>query len=79
MHRRSGFIVALATAAITFGSLWFSMGPEHFNRGQRFCHAHEHCCMCDEHKTEVCGQPEKQPVKKVVEIKQAITTDSIKK
>jgi len=56
--RRNGFLLGLAVAVITFGSLWFSLGSNHFNRGHAFCE-HEYGCMsrhhqkpcCDEHKT----------------------------
>jgi hypothetical protein len=43
MHRKSRFLVALAVAAITFGTLWLTMGEDQFNRGHRLCE-HEHCC-----------------------------------
>ena len=43
MHRKSKFLVALAIAAITFGTLWLTLGPDQFNRGHRLCE-HEHCC-----------------------------------
>ena len=43
MHRKSRFLVALAIAAITFGTLWLTLGPDQFNRGHRLCE-HEHCC-----------------------------------
>lgn len=55
MHRKSKFLVVLATAAITFGSLWFALGSDHFNRGHRFCE-HEHCCMQDLHQSHCAGQ-----------------------
>jgi ATP/ADP translocase len=43
MHRKSRFLVALAIAAITFGTLWLTLGSDQFNRGHRLCE-HEHCC-----------------------------------
>jgi hypothetical protein len=43
MHRKSRFLVALAIAAITFGTLWLTLGADQFNRGHRLCE-HEHCC-----------------------------------
>lgn len=55
MHRKSRFLVALATAVITFGSLWFALGSDHFNRGHRFCE-HEHCCMQDLHQSHCSEQ-----------------------
>jgi len=44
MHRKSKILVAFAIAAITFGTLWLTLGPDQFNRGHRLCE-HEHCCM----------------------------------
>lgn len=43
MHRKSRFIVALAIATITFGTLWLTMGADQFNRGHRL-YENEHCC-----------------------------------
>lgn len=43
MHRKSRFTVALAIAAITFGTLWLTLGADQFNRGHQICE-HEHCC-----------------------------------
>ena len=78
MYRRSRFLVGLAAAAITFGSLWFAMGPEHFNRGHRFCH-HEQCCMHEEHERNACEQVKEIHADKVIIIKEVVKTDSIKK
>jgi hypothetical protein len=50
MYRKSRFLIALATAAITFGSLWFTLGSDHFNCGHRFCE-YEHCCMQESHES----------------------------
>jgi len=79
MHRRSRFLAGLAAAAITFASLWFTLGPEHFNRGHRPWHRMEHCCMMnDEHNTECCEQSEPQHAKKVIIIEKVIKSDTIK-
>lgn len=43
MHRKSRFTVALAIAAITFGTLWLTLGADQFNRGHQLCE-HKHCC-----------------------------------
>ena len=43
MHKKSRISVVLAIAAITFGTLWLTLGPNQFNRGHHFCE-HEHCC-----------------------------------
>lgn len=81
MHRRSRFLVGLATAAITFGCLWFTMGPEHFNRGHRMCHRMEQRCYMNEEREndECCGQADGNHGKKVVIIKEVIQNDTINK
>ena len=78
MHRKSRFLVGLATAAITFGSLWFTLGPSHFNRGHRMCCGMEHHCFRKEN-SECCEQSEKQNTRKVIVIKELVKNDSIKK
>jgi hypothetical protein len=80
MYRKSRFLVGLATAAITFGSLWFGKGSEHFNRGHRPCRPMmEHCCMHEDHFRE-CDQGEHSKVhEKVIVIKEVTKTDSVKK
>lgn len=50
-----GFLVGLAVAVITFGSLWFSLGPDNFNRGHKFCE-HEHGCMMWHHQKACCDE-----------------------
>lgn len=81
MHRRSRFLVGLATAAITFGCLWFTVGAPHFNRGRKLCHPmHHHCIMKEEMENDACcGQSEGQKNEKVIVIKEVIKTDSVKK
>lgn len=44
MSRRSRFLVGLAAAAITFGSLFATMGPEKFNQCGKRAHEMRHCC-----------------------------------
>jgi len=44
MDRKSKFLISLSTAVITFGLLYATLGPEHFNRGHRGCHRTENCC-----------------------------------
>ena len=80
MHRRSRFLVGLATAAITFGSLWFTLGPSHFNRGHHPCRPMmEHCCMHEEHFRECDEDTQLKGHEKVIVIKEVIKKDSIKK
>ena len=80
MYRRSRFLVGLAAAAITFGSLWFAM-PGHFNCGHRMCRPMQHRCWMHEEREndECCGQVEEHNGHKTIIIKEIIRTDSIKK
>lgn len=80
MYRRSRFLVGLAAAAITFGSLWFAL-PGHFNRGHRMCHPMEHHCVMQQEREDdgCCGQMQEHHGNKTVIIKEIIRTDSIKK
>jgi len=55
MSRKSRFLVGFATAAITFGSLFASMGSEHFNGGRPMCNPHHHCLMDEYHYKHCCG------------------------
>lgn len=78
MHRRSRFLVGLATAAITFGCLWFTMGADNFNRGHKFCER-EHCCAMEDHHRHCCDEPKEIHADKVIIVKEIVETDSIKK
>jgi hypothetical protein len=77
MHRKSGFLVGLAVAAITFGGLWFGMGSDHFNRGHKLCDR-EHSCMMEHHR-HCCEEANEVHADKVIIIKEVVKTDSIKK
>jgi len=78
MHRKSRISISLGIAAITFGSLWLSMGADHFNRGHQFCQR-EHCNI--ESTTEKCSSQKVQEIHtdKVVIIQQVVKTDTIQK
>jgi len=55
MSRKSRFLVGLTAAALTFGGLFATMGPEHFNGGRPMCSSHEHhCCMQEQHDRHCC-------------------------
>jgi len=77
MHRKSRFLVGLATAAITFGCLWFSLGADHFNRGHKFCER-EHGCMLEEHHRHCCEESREVHADKVIIVKEIIKSDTIK-
>ena len=50
MKRRNRIVILFATAAITFGILWLTLGAENFNRGYRHHHEHwEHHHHYDNH------------------------------
>ncbi|MEI6556511.1 MAG: hypothetical protein WCL70_13055 [Paludibacter sp.] len=81
MHRKSLFFVWFASAAITFGGLWFGLGKDHFNRGHHMCHPmmERHCMMKEMDENECMEKPDNQKNEKVIVIKQAIKNDSVKK
>ena len=45
MSRNGNFLVGLAAAALTFGSLYATLGSERFNKSCQPCHVLQHCCM----------------------------------
>lgn len=59
MSRKSRFLVGLTVAALTFGGLFATMGPEHFNGGRPMCHPH-HCCIQEHLDHHCCGTPTEQ-------------------
>jgi len=79
MYRRSRFLVGLAAAAITFGSLCFTMGSEHFNRGCRPCHKIENCGMNNDHYRHCNESTKGINAEKVIIIREVVKTDSVKK
>jgi hypothetical protein len=79
MYRKSRFLVGLAAAAITFGSLWFTVGPSHFNRGHRSCHPmmeHRYMHHCGD--SIVTEDVKLEKGEKVIIIKKVIQTDTVK-
>jgi hypothetical protein len=77
MHSKSKFIVGLAVAAITFGSLWFGLGSEHFNRGHKLCDSEHGCTM--EHHRHCCKEANEVHADKVIIIKEVVKIDSVHK
>ena len=45
MSRKGNFLVGLAAAALTFGSLYGTLGSARFNKSCQPCHTMQHCCM----------------------------------
>jgi len=41
MNRRNRFLIGLAAAAITFGALMATVGPQRFARYSQHCNQHE--------------------------------------
>jgi hypothetical protein len=56
MKKKNKVITVFATAAITFGTLWITLGEESFNRGFRHHHVqwehHHHCDYHDDMQSE---------------------------
>ena len=55
MSRKSRFFVGLTAAVLTFGCLFATMGPSHFNCGRPMCHPHHHHCCMQEPQNNHCG------------------------
>ena len=55
MSGKSKFLIGLATAVITFGTLFATLGKQHFIHGCKPCHAMHHCCMQDENEMKNCN------------------------
>lgn len=80
MYRKSRFLVGFVTAAITFGSLWFTLGPSHFNRGHRLCEHNMHNSCMHHTCSHVCNEDvNMQKNEKVIVIKEVMQSDSVKK
>ncbi len=79
MYRRTRFLVGLAAAAITFGSLWFAVGPAHFNRGHRFCDRMDNCYMHETHHRHCCQGFDEQQADSVIIIKKIYIDEAVKK
>jgi len=78
MHRKSRFLISLVIAAITFGTLWLSLGADHFNRGHKFCQT-EYCnsiCAADKYSDQHTREIHTD---KVVIIQQVVKADTIQK
>jgi len=61
MYRRSRFLIGFLTAALTFGGLMATLGPEHFHRSLRWHHM-GNCCMYhgyQDDRMNSCDEPER--------------------
>ena len=59
MYRRSRFLIGLLAAALTFGGLMATFGPEHFHRSLRWHHHMENCFMYNDNRMNNCDLPER--------------------
>jgi len=59
MYRKSRFIIGFLAAALTFGGLMATFGPEHFERSWHSHHHMNHCCMYNEERMNSCDEPER--------------------
>ena len=59
MYRRSRFLIGFLAAALTFGGLMATMGPEHFHRSLRWHHHMENCCMDNQDRMNNFDEPER--------------------
>ena len=49
MSHKSRFLVGLASAVITFSTLFATLGQDKFNCGRSVCHPHHHHCFVEEY------------------------------
>jgi len=54
MYRRSKFLVAFLAAALTFGGLMVTLGPEHFHRAWHWHHHMRNCCIYNDDRMNGC-------------------------
>jgi hypothetical protein len=59
MYRRSRFLIGFLAAALTFGGLMATFGPEHFHRSLHFHHRFGNCCMYNDERMNPCDGPER--------------------
>ena len=59
MYRRSRFLIGFLAAALTFGGLMATLGPEHFHRSLRWHHHMENCCMDNQDRMNNFDEPER--------------------
>jgi len=59
MYRRTRFIIGFLAAAITFGGLMATYGPEHFERAWYSHHHMDHCCMFNGERGNSCNEPDR--------------------
>ena len=59
MYRRSRFLIGLLAAALTFGGLMATMGPDHFHRAMRWHHHMDNCCMYNDERSNQYDEDER--------------------
>jgi len=86
MYRRSRFLIGFLAAALTFGGLMATVGPEHFHRAWHWHHHMNSCCMYNEERMNSCDEPERyeryerhERTERAVTPMQDMKQDSVKK
>ena len=60
MYRRSRILIGFLAAALTFGGLMATLGPEHFHRSLHWRHHHMgNCCMYNNDRRDNYDEPER--------------------
>jgi len=59
MYRRSRLLIGFLAAALTFGGLMATLGPEHFHRSLHWHHYMENCCMDNADRMNNFDEPER--------------------
>ena len=61
MYRRSKFLIGFLAAALTFGGLMATLGPEHFHRSLRWHHMGNGCMYNEfnDDRMNSCDEPER--------------------
>ena len=59
MYRRSRFLIGFLAAALTFGGLMATLGPEHFHRSLLWHHHMENCCLDNDDRMNNFDEPER--------------------
>jgi len=86
MYRRSRFLIGFLAAALTFGGLMATVGPEHFHRAWHWHHHMNNCCMYNEERMNSYDEPERyeryerhERTERAVSPVQDMKQDSVKK
>lgn len=59
MYSRSRFIIGFLAAALTFGGLMATVGPDHFHRAWHGHHRIDNCCIYNDDRMNSYEEPER--------------------